>query len=118
MTRKEKLDHKCIICGELYHACDNCERVREYTPWKVICDTHKHYEIYLAIKSYQAEHEPIEVIRENLQIMGVTKDMYKNWPDAVKRILDEIFFVPAIPKKTRKVAVEAPAPIADEIVEE
>ena len=50
--------------------------------------------------------------------MGVTKDMYKNWPDAVKRILDEIFFVPAIPKKTRKVAVEAPAPIADEIVEE
>lgn len=95
----QKLDHKCIICGTMYHACDTCQKIKAFTPWRTLCDTQEHYQILLAIRSYESGLFTREESAEDIAKRGVTKGSYDNWPDSTKKKLDEIF---AEPKKKRK----------------
>lgn len=36
----------CLLCGSEYEVCKMCENVRVYTPWRLQCDTPRHYQIY------------------------------------------------------------------------
>ena len=99
----EKMTHKCIICGTRYHSCDTCERIRTYTPWRTICDSFNHYEVYLALRAYEEGFDTKEQVRANLISLGVTKDTYRDWPTLTKQKLEKIF---AEPKRLKRVKEE------------
>lgn len=44
----------CCICGTEYEVCRFCPEVANYTPWRRICDTSKHYQIYLILSEYSS----------------------------------------------------------------
>lgn len=93
----KRLDHKCIICGEMYESCDSCEKIKTYTPWRSLCDTFHCYSIYLAIRSYQEKITTKEEAQKELAQLGVSKPSdYANWTEGTKKCLDEIL---ATPKK-------------------
>lgn len=50
-----KLNHKCAICGTLYHSCIGCMDVKTYTPWRNIVDSIEHYKIFIIIRDYSNE---------------------------------------------------------------
>lgn len=97
-----RLDHKCIICGTMYHACDTCQKVKTYTPWRILCDTQEHYQVLLALKSFESGILTREEAAADIMKRGVTKDSYSNWPEGTKRKLDEVF----VESKRKKTASE------------
>lgn len=102
----EKLDHKCIICGTMYHACDTCQKIKTYTPWRTLCDTMEHYQVLLAIKSYDSGLFTKEEAAEDIKKRGVVLGSYDEWPEGTKRKLDEILAEPKRKKKHNQIQEE------------
>lgn len=98
----QNANHSCVICGEKYHSCDTCKQIKTYTPWRALCDTFPHYNIYLIIRSYQGGIINKNEAKTELQNLNINKITYAKWPENVKKVLDEILSSPT-PKK--KVAV-------------
>lgn len=115
-----RLDHKCLICGEMYESCDSCEKIKTYTPWRSLCDTFHCYSIYLAIRSYQENLTTKDEAQKELMNLGITSASdYENWTDGTKKCLDEILSTPKRKSYKKDVVVEEETtePTA-EIVEE
>lgn len=107
----ENLNHQCVVCGEKYHSCDNCGRIKKDTPWRSICDTAKHYQIYLLIRNYQAQVITKHEAQEELKTLNVYKGSYNTWKPGVKKVLDEILSNPN--RKQNKLA--DPANVEDKL---
>lgn len=109
---KEFLDHQCIICGTSYHACDSCRQIKTYTPWRMLCDTFEHYQVYLVIREWQEGLIKKDEAQRKLKELGVVRPaIYKDWPAGTKSLLDSIF------EPTKKIKVEVTKDdIADEII--
>lgn len=96
----KQLNHKCIVCGKLYHSCDSCENIKTYSPWRTVTDTFNHYQIYVTIKSLDSNIISQEEALQELRGLGVTESSYKDWPEGTQRKLDAIFEVnPSIVKE-------------------
>ncbi len=114
-----KINHWCIICGKGYHACDSCDSVKSFTPWRALADTADHYKIYLVIKQYNSKmitKNEAKTILENVDLTGM--DSFK---DSVKDILNEIFKEnSSVRKSNKKKVVEevAEEPVAESDTEE
>ena len=102
MSQKQKYTHKCIVCGLEYRSCDNCQRIKSYTPWRALCDSWDHYQIYLLIRTFQENLDSKENIQAQLEKLGVTPGSYSDWPEGTQRLLDEIFDIQAKVKKSVK----------------
>lgn len=98
----EKLDHKCLICGTMYHACDTCQKVKTFTPWRTLCDTQEHYQILLDIKSYDGGLLTKEEAAADILKRGVKRGSYNDWPEGVRNKLDEILAIEYSNKKSKK----------------
>ena len=61
---------KCIICGEEYAYCPNCDNTHA---WKFYTDTHEHYQIYMALQQYKMKRDK-EESRINFENIGITSD--------------------------------------------
>lgn len=90
----KQLNHKCIVCGKLYHSCDSCERIKSYSPWRTITDSFNHYQIYVTIKSFDSNIISQEEAIQELRDLGVTESTYKDWPEGTQKKLDTIFKTP------------------------
>ena len=105
-----KINHWCIICGKGYHACDSCDSVKSFTPWRTLADTADHYKIYMVIKQYNAN----VIIKEEAKAMLANIDLtgMKDFKESVKKVLDEILKedVP-VRKSSKKKTVE---PVVEE----
>lgn len=97
----ERLDHKCIVCGAMYHACDTCQKIKTYTPWRTLCDTMEHYQVLLAIKSYDSGVFTKEEAAEDIKKRGVVFGSYDEWPEGTKHKLNEILAEPKRKKKNQ-----------------
>lgn len=62
-----QINHWCKICGEGYHACNDCSNTASFTPWRVLTDTVSHYKIYIIIRDYTNHCITREQARELLQ---------------------------------------------------
>lgn len=100
---KQKANHKCVICGTMYHSCDSCNQIKTYTPWRALCDTFPHYNIYLIIRSYQGGIVNKTEAKSELQKLNVSKEVYANWPDNVKKALDEILDSPSYKRSNKRI---------------
>ena len=43
---------KCIVCGKEYSVCRSCKDVKEYRPWRTVCDTIECYKLFLVVSGY------------------------------------------------------------------
>lgn len=86
----QNLNHECIICGVKYHHCDDCAKMKTFTPWRVICDTSEHYQILLIIKDYQANEITKDEAKDQLSIIGITLADISDFKDSVKSVLNDI----------------------------
>ena len=112
---KEFLDHQCIICGTAYHACDSCRQITAYTPWRTLCDTFEHYQVYLVLREWQEGWLTKDEAQKKLKGLGVTRPaVYKDWPDGTKGLLNSIFE----PAKKAKIEISEDLIPQETIVEE
>ena len=86
-----KANHHCIVCGRAYHACDNCMQIKTYTPWRAVCDSWDHYQIYMLLRSFQMGLEDTPQILSSLKRLGVSETSYADWPEGTKKLLNQIF---------------------------
>ena len=95
-----KINHWCIICGKGYHACDSCDSVKSFTPWRAIADTVGHYQIYMIIKQYNSKLITKSEARAMLKNLDLT-DM-ESFKDSVKTTLSEILKEDVLIRKSNK----------------
>lgn len=98
----EKLNHKCVVCGTRYHHCDDCNKMKTFTPWRTICDTAQHYQVYLIIKDYSSKNITKNRACECLNRIDVNEKNIKEYKDSIQAILKEIFNKPKVNKKLIK----------------
>jgi len=84
---KEKMDHRCVTCGAYYHSCDLCPETANYTPWRALCDTSRHYQVYMIISMIRGGVMNKFEAKESLLHIGVTLDEIKTFVPAVQEIL-------------------------------
>ena len=95
-----KINHWCIICGKGYHACDSCDSVKSFTPWRALADTADHYKIYMVIKQYNSKmitKNEAKTILENIDLTGMN-----SFKDNVKTVLNEILKEDVTTRKSSK----------------
>lgn len=86
----ENLNHKCIVCSTLYHHCDDCGKMKSFTPWRAICDTQEHYQAYLLF--IELEHDSVSKsdAKEILNRIGIGLNEIQNFVPVIKNMFEEI----------------------------
>lgn len=80
----------CRICGKEYEVCPTCAEVKQYTPYRIICDTPKHFQLYTLIREYrEGVVTPLEAKRE-LEQIGVSKAELKTLIQSVQDFVKEV----------------------------
>ena len=84
---KKNIDHYCVICNAGYHSCDLCKENMQYVPWRALCDTQQHYQIFLIISSLRGKVMNDDEAREALERLKVTEKEIKTFLPAVQELL-------------------------------
>lgn len=87
----KSLNHECVICGTKYNHCDSCGKIKSFTPWRTICDTQKHYQMFCLINDYQHHLISKEEAKETLEYIGFTMDEKQGLKESVQAIIDDIY---------------------------
>lgn len=85
----KEINHWCVVCGKGYHACDSCEKIKSYTPWRTLTDTIEHFAIFTVLKDYNnkiIDKQEARKLLENSDLSG--RDSFK---ESSKKLLNEIF---------------------------
>ena len=61
----KEINHWCVVCGKGYHACDSCNEIKSFTPWRSLTDSIEHFKIFTVLK------EPYQTMYNNKEL--------KNW---------------------------------------
>jgi len=89
MTKNQnEINHYCVICGAGYHACDSCEEVKSYAPWRRFTDSASHFKIYQTIQWYNNSIVTKKEAKEMLEKVDLS-DM-DSYLDGAKSVLSEI----------------------------
>lgn len=84
-----KINHWCVVCGTGYHACDTCDEIKSFTPWRALTDTVEHYQIFLILKQFNNGIIDKEEAKSMLSGLDLSKrDTFK---ESAKNVLNEIF---------------------------
>ena len=66
-----KANHHCIICGTGYYHCNDCDKMKSFTPWrKVACST-ECYQTYLAFMEYRDFDHDAKKFAEQVDQIGI-----------------------------------------------
>lgn len=115
---KVKHTHQCIICNAQYTSCDLCEEVKTYQPWRALCDTSKHYQIYQIIAELRGKVMNELEAKDSLTHIGVTIDEIKTFIPAVQDILLPIMETKVEEKHMSVSEVEFETVVEDDVAEE
>ena len=104
----------CVICGSEYEVCRRCPTTTRNTPWRVLCDTPVHYQVYHIIQELKMGILKKEEAKEMLAHINITKKDVESFLPGVRDFLLPIFDEPKCEsrKKSRK------TPAIEEIVDE
>ena len=85
-----KNNHKCIICGTEYNACNNCKRIGN---WRAVCDTEVHYKIHIMINEYRngrmSKNEAATILNQLRISRSDARQFLPVVADMLKQILTE-----------------------------
>ena len=88
--------HNCIICDTEYLHCDSCADKNKLTPWRVVCDTPEHYQVYMVIRSLKSGVINEAEAKQQLSNIGVDKTVIKGFKQGVKDYLDGILAIDSV----------------------
>ena len=89
MSRQQKENATCIICGKKYHLCISCERNKEtWKKWKMITDNENCYNIYNVLNDYNFNKISKNDARMLLDELDLTD--VKTFKNSVIQIIEEI----------------------------
>lgn len=54
MILTKQPNHKCVICGVDYYACNQCDVLNGVGSWHKFCESQEHYKIYQVLQWYKA----------------------------------------------------------------
>lgn len=96
----KEINHWCVICGKGYHACDSCDSMKSFTPWRALTDTIEHFQLFVILKNYNNKLISKEEARKDLSKINISdKDSYK---ESVKKVLNEILKDNAVDNRNSK----------------
>lgn len=96
----ENINHWCVLCGTGYHACDTCDEIKSFVPWRRLTDTAMHYQVFTVLREYVNKVISKAEAREMLSRLDISdRDSYK---DSSKKLLDEILKEDSTPRKNSK----------------
>lgn len=80
----------CRTCGKQYKVCYTCQNVKSYMPYRIICDTAAHYQIFLLIQEYRKGIITKETALEMLRAIPLEVGEEKTFLPDVQKCLQEI----------------------------
>lgn len=101
----QKPTHWCRICGSEYSACDNCVEVRVINPWRSICDTQGHYQVFMIIKMFSDGVMNKTEANDALKHIGVTEKQINTFIPAVKEKLKAIIVPEVVIEEVKTEAI-------------
>ena len=96
---------KCIICGKSYRGCRTCRGRAEYSPWRNVCDTPRHYQVYRIIQDLDVKILSKSEAKEMLGNIGITSVDLDGFLPSVKSLLEPLF-AEKKSRKTKDMAIE------------
>lgn len=94
-----EINHYCIICGKGYHACNSCNEIKTFTPWRALTDTIEHFQLYMVLQDYIDKKITKAEARKELSNFDLSeKDTFK---DSAKNAINEILNTKAVKAKTK-----------------
>ena len=96
---------KCIICGKSYRGCRTCRGRSEYAPWRNVCDTPQHYQVYRVIQDLDVKILSKSEAKEMLENIGITSIDLDGFLPSVKSLLEPLF-AEKKSRKTKDIAIE------------
>ena len=100
---------KCIICGKSYRGCRTCRGRAEYSPWRNVCDTPRHYQVYRIIQDLDVKILSKSEAKEMLGNIGITSVDLDGFLPSVKSLLEPLF-AEKKSRKTKDMAIEEDVP--------
>lgn len=95
----KEINHHCIICGKGYHACDSCDEVKTFTPWRTMTDTIEHFQLYMVLQDYINKRITKAEAKKELSNFNLSeKDSFK---DSAKNAINEILGSKIVKAKTK-----------------
>lgn len=95
----KEINHFCIICGKGYHACDSCDEVKTFTPWRSLTDTIEHFQLYMVLQDYINKRITKAEAKKELSNFDLSeKDSFK---DSAKNAINEILSTKIAKTKTK-----------------
>ena len=96
----KEINHWCVVCGKGYHACDSCNEIKSFTPWRSLTDSIEHFKIFSVLKDYNNNLIDKNEAKEMLSNIDLSdKDSFK---ESSKRLIDDIFKEDIVQKATKK----------------
>lgn len=81
----------CCICGAEYEVCHFCPDVANFTPWRRICDTSKHYQIYLILSEYSSGVLSKADAVEQFKSIRISPADCTSFRPNIYKVIEEIF---------------------------
>lgn len=107
----------CIICGTEYEVCRNCPDTTLNTPWRKLCDTPVHYQVYLIIQDIQGGRLTGDEAKQCLDRIGITQNDLVNMLPSVQSILNPVFMNTEMTKVEDEIQPETKNDIEEESME-
>lgn len=84
----QKINHRCVVCGEGYHACDTCLEEKTFKPWRTLTDSIDHYKIFMILRNYN--NKALSKAEARKMLENVNIDGWQNFRDNCKNVMLEI----------------------------
>ena len=99
----------CLLCGSEYDVCKLCQNVIRSNPWRLSCDTPRHYQIYSIVLSLRDGTLKNAEAKEQLDRLKVTAEDIKGFVPSVQATLKPLYTEPAKQEKAEKAQSAAKA---------
>ena len=112
---------RCLLCGAEYQVCKYCPSTKAFTPWRQLCESQRHFQIYMIVKDLRAERLSAGEAKEQLERLKVNAAEVKTFVPSVQETLLPIFETQKTGRKKKEVVEEAKAeaaPVDDATPEE
>lgn len=87
----------CLLCGAEYEVCKMCEKIKHYTPWRIECDSPRHWQIYATVKGFRKGILKADEAKEILVNLKVDVDEVKTFVPSVQTTLLPLYEEKVVP---------------------
>lgn len=93
----------CFLCGAEYEVCKMCSQIKHYTPWRMECDSPRHWQIYVIVKDLRKGLLKPDEAKEQLEQLKVTLEEVKTFVASVQETLLPLYEVKEVVVETEEV---------------